>query len=487
MLSFYYRFIIFYNHFIIESFYKKDIIFFFYCKDEMTYPIFPLDEDIEENIKEVAEKEETNEDSPYDQHSYSPSPSESQEYYFSSKEEDEFYRTYLFKPPKDNRSTSFSSHSYSSNHNLYNNHNVFNNHNVHNVSNVSNVHNVFGKEKKGSKVFNFSSSAPSRLMGNRNTMNERKEELEDEYGMTESDGLWQSILGDTVRKHVSHRKFIPKKILQLVSRHPYTPLSMLEEFPHLRWEFSSFEIHPLMTTSFIYSYQSKYRRRVFFRSSPSYKDVPSTPFLSFSIKENIENIEKKDMSTEERKQLSKSISLPLAYVLHHPHKSWDYPFLLLYREWTVQQIDELLNTYRIPWKLFSKNYFLSFDILYEHLDKPWDWKVLAMHPRFPPQLILDDFILFPRWNWKHAYKNPRMTVDCWNYLRKGYRQPFHSSWLFANFFQYSEDLRMASFLLLQKWISFHLHRQRFKRKLRFLLSIYHHLPPDLFGAVIMFL
>lgn len=294
---------------------------------------------------------------------------------------------------------------------------------------------------------------------------------------------WKSILYETVRMQLIRQKFIPKKILQLISRHPYTPLSILDDFPFLKWEYDSFYDHPLMNETFLYEYQAKHRRRVFFLSVPPgfLGKLPSSPFNKEEKENNrLDWVDLEKSGLEDKKKISHFPSLPLSLVLLNPHKAWDYPFLLLYREWTISQLDVLLNSYRIPWKLFSRNHFLTLDILYEFIDKPWDWKQLALHPRFPPQLILQHSWLTTKWNWKHAYKHPRMNIYAWNHLRNTlHHQPFHSSFLLANSFQYCSELRLHAFLLLQKNIRFYYQRKVLENKRKFLTKIIRGLPLDM--------
>jgi hypothetical protein len=402
-------------------------------------------------------------------------------------EEDQFYKTYLFKPPhiwKKKYSSSLPS-----------------------SSTLSSVASSTLSSKEQTSPVHYSSSL-------------RNFSIFEEYNANISDLLpdpqrnesllhyptWKSILKESIHLLLFGQKYIPKKLIQIISRHPYTPLSMLEEYPFVRWEYTSFYDHPEMTQTFIYNFQAKYRKRVFLRTSSlgSLGHIPNSPFQKEEVRNNNTNnnnsqydrndrydgndrYDRNSSFLQDKKKLSYSPTLPLSLVLHNPNPSWDYPFLLLYRKWTIDQLDRLLNSYRIPWKQFSRNYFLTFDIIYHFLDKPWDWKMLATHPRFSPDLILLDPILFPRWNWKHAYKHPRMTISGWNYLRKAYKQPFHSSFLLANSFQYSSELRMYSYLLLQNWIRFHRWRHTLERKRKFLCNLLHILPCELVIHTLSFL
>uniref|UniRef100_A0A6C0D129 Uncharacterized protein n=1 Tax=viral metagenome TaxID=1070528 RepID=A0A6C0D129_9ZZZZ len=377
-----------------------------------------------------------------------------------AEEEDQFYKTYLFKPPP---VWSPSKKKYSSSLPLCSSISKERSSPLHNLSSSLRTFSIFD-EYEGGTIESF-----PRL--------DRDESLLDFP-------TWKSIVKESIHQLLFGQKYIPKKTIQIISRHPYTPLAILEEYPFVRWEYTSFYDHPQMTQTFIYNFQAKYRKRVFLRTSSlgSLGRLPNSPFHKDFHKEN-----NNSLSLQEKKKLSYSSTLPLSLVLHNPDPSWDYPFLLLYRKWTIDQLDRLLNSYRIPWKQFSRNYFLTFDILYHFLDKPWDWKLLATHPRFSPDLILLDPILFPRWNWKHAYKHPRMTISVWNYLRKAYKQPFHSSFLLANSFQYSSELRMYSYLLIQNWIRFHRWRYTLDKKRKYLCNMIHILPYELVIHTLSFL
>ena len=425
-------------------------------------------------------------------------------------EEDAFHKTYQFKTSRKTYSSSCPTdhlfyHSNNSSNNSLNNissnnssNNSLNN-SLNNSPNNNTANNTLNKSWNSiSKALSAPSSAPSSVPSSFHYFSSPPHRDGEFEIFNEEDDIhyktpfmtWKSILYETVRMQLVRQKYVPKKILQLISRHPYTPLSILEDFPFLKWEYDSFYDHPLMNETFLYEYQAKYRRRVFFLSNPPglMGRLPSSPF-EWEEKENhrLDWVEIEKSGLEEKKKLSHFPSLPLSLVLLNPHKAWDYPFLLLYREWTIVQLDLLLNSYRIPWKLFSRNHFLTLEILYEFIDKPWDWKQLALHPRFPPQLILQHSLLKTKWNWKHSYKHPRINFYAWNYLRNTlHHQPFHSSFLLANSFQYCSELRVHAFLLLQKNIRFYHQRKVFEKKRKFLTQIIRTLPLDMTHSILSY-
>lgn len=74
---------------------------------------------------------------------------------------------------------------------------------------------------------------------------------------------------------------------------------------------------------------------------------------------------------------------------------------------------------------FSKNPYLTVPHIRRHLESPWDWRALALHPALDPQTIWDvgDDRLYHKWRWSEVYRHPRLSAHMYSILQSSYRWP----------------------------------------------------------------
>lgn len=267
-----------------------------------------------------------------------------------------------------------------------------------------------------------------------------------------------------------------KQFLTAISQNPFLPLQLVIQHPYLPWDFHALRKNPYLTKDIVKQLQERYHRRVILIGYhlPAFQLFHGCLSCDFRGWENCPTRFWK---------MSCHPLLPLALVVRMPNKSWNYPFLLRYRKWTVRQISMLKKQKKMDWKAFSGNVFLNRTMLEAFLDRKWNWKHLARHPAFPPQDIYQDPILFPRWKWRFVFMNPRITPTFWQSLHKKYHKPF----ILSNRFQFSEEVQLYSSMKIQDWLFQCVQRRNILCRLAYLKQILSSLPLDICANISRFI
>lgn len=294
---------------------------------------------------------------------------------------------------------------------------------------------------------------------------------------------WRAWVATLIRETITQQRYIglPRSTVLLLSRHPYLPLSYVEEFKsNISWDMHSISFHPDMTRRFhskhFPSTASRHRHSLTYRRTIAHFQGQRT--FSFPQFER---------RPYHKTYLTYHPKLGIAFVLKYPSVGWDFQFLLLYREWTIPQIHKLLAIRRMDWKLFSQNPFLTVDMLHEFLRYPWDWPALAISPCFPPQYIFDDPLLMPRWKWRSVFKNPRMTVDFWKQLLTNFPRVVHDPLIILhNQFEYDSSLQAWATFRIHRMVETSRRRHSIQEKLAFVRTLPHHLPIDMIHVILSF-
>lgn len=293
---------------------------------------------------------------------------------------------------------------------------------------------------------------------------------------------WRRWIAHVIREALLQQRYLgyPRSTVLLISRHPYLPLSYVDEYKSIiAWDLSSIQSHPEMTSRF----HSRYFRHHERSHRPQRRTIAHFQGQQASMVLFI-NYERRPYR---KTYLTYHPKFPLALALAFPDKGWDYTFLLLYHEWSIPQIRTAIRHRRMDWKVYSRNPFLTTDILHEFLRYAWDWPTLATSPCFPPQDIYQDPILMPRWKWRSVFKNPRMSVDFWKQLLTNHPKVVHDPLIILhNRFQYDTNL--------QSWATFRIHRflercrsrRRVLEKASFVRHLSHHLPLDIMTTILSF-
>lgn len=296
--------------------------------------------------------------------------------------------------------------------------------------------------------------------------------------------IWKQLIIQLIIKTIeNNRRYQQPSTMLLISRHPYLPLSLVEKNKFLRWDMISIQNHPDMTRKFYqkhYKYSS-YHNDYYQRIKNRKMQVHFQGKHSF----NFVNWESQPFS---KIYLSYHPHIPIPLILKFHTFKWDFTFLLLYRQWTCQQIMYLIRIRKMDWKLYSRNPYLTTQTLYTFITFPWDWNLLASHPCFPPQNIFNDDILFCHWKWKNVFKNPRITPSFWKVLIQSFpnicRDPLI---ILHNHFNHSTSV--------QHWATFHIHcfyshyntRRRIHDKIQFMKYIKQKLYTDLTHHILTFI
>lgn len=273
--------------------------------------------------------------------------------------------------------------------------------------------------------------------------------------------IWKKWIQQFIYEYVTSKKK-KKRIMILISRHPYLLLDMVRQYPELNWD----------RISISRSRQIQERNNfIYFQGSKRFNFV------------RWENNPKGTVRLTYHPQLS------IALVLRYHYVGWDYKFLLLYRLWTNKQIERLIQKRRMDWCVYSKNPFINIDTVRYFLRYPWDWNHLAIHPSFPPQEVYLDNILFSKWKWRSVFLNPRISLEFWEEMIKKHPNVYNdSSILLHNYFQHDSNLQI--------WATFHIHEfmirhlivnRRIWNKLKLLLYLKKKMLPELINHTISYL
>lgn len=180
---------------------------------------------------------------------------------------------------------------------------------------------------------------------------------------------------------------------------------------------------------------------------------------------------RRGIESKQRLRLTYHPDLPLVLVLRFPNAGWDFKFLLLYRRWTVVQIQDLVRVRHMHWRYFSRNPYLTPTIILHFIHFPWDWKTLATHPSLPPRRIANHPILCEKWQWDLVFNNPLISVDTWRRMVKDSTATFDEHIILHNHFQHSKAVRLWANLRILEFMCRVRDRRRLVQKLRLLRHI----------------
>jgi len=257
-----------------------------------------------------------------------------------------------------------------------------------------------------------------------------------------------------------------------MSKHPYLPLSCLDDHFQLLKYYKYLKKHPEMTIDIrkkypiLLGYPIKRGCQVYFqRKSFNFIKWEKHPYI--------------------KKIISYHSQLPLSLVINNPYMGWDFKFLYLYHKWAKYQIHFMIDIHKMNWKYFSRNPYLDTEMLYEFIDYPWDWDVLAIHPSFPPQDIYHNEMLTKKWKWELIFKNPILCPFFWkNY----YYTKYNSYILLYNHFQYDGFLRLWAIFKIQRFmIHYILFIKPLRIKIKYIHFVSSRLYPELMHHVLSFI
>jgi hypothetical protein len=187
------------------------------------------------------------------------------------------------------------------------------------------------------------------------------------------------------------------------------------------------------------------------------------------------------------KQVSKNPSLQLKDVLFRPHLPWDFSYIMKHVYFSSIDIRlQKTRSLRIDYKLLSLNPFCRPFIVRTFLNKDWDWGKLAIHPAFPPQLIIRDPVLSSKWRWDRCLGNPRLDLHFYSSLKREIVLPNQFSQLVQNHFEKSLELFPYQLSVLVRFVWSLINRKRIFKKLFLLKKLGQNMDP-VFLEQILFL
>lgn len=293
--------------------------------------------------------------------------------------------------------------------------------------------------------------------------------------------MWKDYVEQWIRSELCVNAY-NKKVIGSISQNPYLPLQIVLDHPHLPWDFHALRKHPHLTDGFVKKLQKKLHRKVI---SLGYHP----PIVRLFHGRTTYNFVEWEVHPTRIAKMSYHPFLPIALVVRMPNRGWNYHFLLRYRQWSIPQIKKLRQQRKMDWKVFSRNAFLTVEMVKHFLDAKWDWKYLAQHPSFPPQDIYEDRILFPRWKWRFVFMNPRITPPFWHKIHDGnsMHDTYHRPFILANQFQFSDTWRLHATLKIQNWYYQRRRRRVLLLKLADLCFIIRTMPVDIQRHIVLFL
>ena len=273
--------------------------------------------------------------------------------------------------------------------------------------------------------------------------------------------IWKRWIQQFISEYIISKRR-KKRIMILISRHPYLSKDLINRYPNVEWDRMSISRcnEKLIKKNFIY-----------FQGSRRF---------------NFINWEKHPRGTV---RLTYHPQLPIALVLRYHWIGWDYRFLLLNREWSIQQIQKLIQKKKMDWCIYSKNPFINIDTVRHFLRYPWDWPTLAIHPSFPPQDVYIDNILFAKWKWRSIFRNPRISFEFWKEFIEKHPNVYRDKYiLLHNHFQHDSNLQTWAIFHIHKFMILHfITKPRIWKKLQFLLHLKKNMLPELLHYTLSFL
>jgi len=219
-----------------------------------------------------------------------------------------------------------------------------------------------------------------------------------------------------------------------VSRHPFSPPSLLMRYPRVPWRWDL--VRP-----------------------PTAAVVEATTTTTFFTVDFFKKIEQKlgkgvNFNAMRYRVWSRSCYLPLPLVLAFPYRPWDYAHLQRTRRWTLRWILQLQHIKRLSFRNLSSNVLLTETILFNFPTAPWDWRALASNPAIRPRrlLFMRSSALHTRWRWANAWTNPRLCDEVLGYLRENRiaSPDTHHRGLLSNYFFHDPRYQLLSAVKIQR-------------------------------------
>lgn len=299
--------------------------------------------------------------------------------------------------------------------------------------------------------------------------------------MTNED-LWKDYFYKHISKHII-RKEIHKIDWKLVSSHPYIPIQLIRQYPSIQWDWYNLskisfdKIHDIIlqfpSKQWDWNYLSNVSPISFIQNNPTLQwnhEKISRRKYSFEMFTPLDYVLKNIHMPWNWKTISRHPSLTMDHVFQHPSLPWDMDYIFLNCAFSSYHISTLIH--QNSYQLLSKNPHNTLDIVRKFIKKPWDWTELAQNIAFAPEKVYLHHSDFPLWRWDLTLRNPRLTWEFYNIIRreKNIHHQFHH--LLKNHFQYSKSFPLYFTIVIRRFLLGVLRRRRMLRKLRLLLLLH---------------
>lgn len=165
-----------------------------------------------------------------------------------------------------------------------------------------------------------------------------------------------------------------------------------------------------------------------------------------------------------------SRSATMDHVLHYPSLPWDMEHILTHGAFSAHHLRCLAPTGQ-NYTLLSKNPHNTLHILRRHKDKPWNWSELAQNTAFAPHRVYPHRKELPMWRWDLSLRNPRLTWDFYQLVRKEKNIPHQFQHLLRNHLFHANSYKVYYKIVIRRFLSGVARRRRTSRKLRLLRAL----------------
>lgn len=289
-----------------------------------------------------------------------------------------------------------------------------------------------------------------------------------------------------------HGRSLDRFELYSMSRHPYLTEEMIRRYPHHQWNWNALS----------------HSRHFILAEHLPYKDwdwdiltlrfdldvIMRTPYLPWDQVRLSHRLYPPILSDERREWIDRSRVASPDYICQNPSLPWKWetvlcrPDMMFHHAKCFPETSYIRNfmtrhtrfeafhlsvSEKIDYKILSHNPYLSQSILSRFPNLPWDWSVVARHPAFPPQSILNNPLFSSRWRWDHSLQNPRLTQQVYDTIRKNFTIHNHFTFLSQNHFEHSPVVMVYFQIVRERFLRTLFRRRLILRKLRLLCRLSH--------------
>lgn len=279
--------------------------------------------------------------------------------------------------------------------------------------------------------------------------------------MKGEEGIWFDYFYKHLHKHIRNENRVDWR---LASGHPCLSLRLVEQNPDAPWDWRVLSRLPFE------------RVRGLVAALPGkewdWNQLSSPPRRKDSFEESVPlgHALKNNHLPWNWAMLSRSPSTTLDHVLHHPSLPWDMEHILANCAFSSYHLRCLAPTSQ-NYALLSKNPHNTLHVLRRHKDKPWNWSELAQNVAFAPHRVYQHRKELPSWRWDLSLRNPRLTWDFYQLVRKEKNIPHQFHHLLRNHLHHHASYNAYYHIVVRRFLRGVVRRRLVRRKLRLLRAL----------------